>query len=168
MQNIFQEYSIEYEHPFVVKYSVSCLLWNILLHRIFIFYRIFLKHILHVYPSLAWKFHAWNICPSRQAARKIAPWCCEVIFLAAFLQGHIFYAKVPMNTYLKARVHCDWIWRGFIWFAGTSISGSLRLTCYDLIKAWETYRGRSVGCRMEKPVEPTIRSDFNWSVNHDF
>ena len=35
---------------YVVKYSVSCLLWNILLHRIFIFYWIFLKHILHVYP----------------------------------------------------------------------------------------------------------------------
>ena len=61
---------------YVVKYSVSCLLWNILLHRIFIFYRIFLKHILHVYPPLVAKYiHSfirvelahggrwWNICP---------------------------------------------------------------------------------------------------------
>ena len=42
MQNVF----------YGVKYSVSCLLHNFLPHRIFIFYRIFWKYILHVYPPL--------------------------------------------------------------------------------------------------------------------
>ena len=61
MQHMLQEYSIEYEYPnYVVKYSVSCLFWNFLLHKIFIFYRIFLKHILHVYPPLRERRIQWT------------------------------------------------------------------------------------------------------------
>ena len=53
VSRIFYRIRISY----VVKYSVSCLLWNFLLHRIFIFYRIFWKRILHVFPPL-WKHNA--------------------------------------------------------------------------------------------------------------
>ena len=41
--------------------------------------------------TFVWKFHAWNICPCRQAARKITPQH-GVIFLAACPKGQIFHA----------------------------------------------------------------------------
>jgi len=61
-----------------------------------------LRHGIRTFP---WKFHAWNICPCRQAARKITPQH-GAIFLAACLERQIFHAwnfhvKVPMNTYLN-------------------------------------------------------------------
>ena len=51
--------------------------------------------------TFAWKFHVWNICPCRQAARKITPQH-GTIFLAACLEGQIFHA---WNFHVKVRIH---------------------------------------------------------------